>query len=80
VSLLPAHVRRKLDLGSAYDLTRIDRLMLRAAGRLADRRIDRNSPPCRASARLGLPEDFLFRPPAAQSRLLEGRERVPVRI
>lgn len=66
VSLLPDHIRRKLDLGSRYDLTRLDRLALRLAGRLADRRPDRNSPPCQASVRLGLPYDFLYRPPGRQ--------------
>lgn len=73
VSLLPGHVRRRLDLGSQYDLTMLDRVMLRTAGRLADRRIDRASPPCRSSVRLGLPEDFLFRSRAEQSRLLNDR-------
>src|SRR3546814_7964193 len=33
VSLLPDHIRRKLDLGSRYDLTRLDRIALRIAGR-----------------------------------------------
>lgn len=73
VSLLPDHVRRRLDLGSRYELTRLDRLALRTAGRLADRRVDRNSAPCQASLRLGLPTDFLYRSPSEQRRLLEQR-------
>ncbi len=70
VSLLPPHIRRKLELGPRYDLTRLDRTALRIAGRLADRHIDRTAPHCQASVRLGLPHDFLFRSPAEQRRLL----------
>lgn len=70
VSLLPDHIRRKLDLGARYDLTRLDRTALRIAGRLADRYVDRTAPHCQASARLGLPHDFLFKSPAEQRRLL----------
>ncbi len=70
VSLLPDPVRRKLDIGPRYDLTRFDRSALRLAGRLADRRVDRAAPHCRASVRLGLPHDFLFKSPAQQRRLL----------
>lgn len=70
VSLLPPHIRRKLDLGPRYDLTRLDRTALRIAGRLADRHIDRSAPHCQASVRLGLPHDFLFKSPAEQRRLL----------
>ncbi len=70
VSLLPGHIRRKLELGPRYDLTRLDRTALRIAGRLADRHVDRNAPHCQASARLGLPHDFLFKSPAEQRRLL----------
>jgi uncharacterized protein (DUF2236 family) len=70
VSLLPAHIRGKLELGSRYDLTRFDRTALRIAGRLADRHVDRAAPHCQASVRLGLPHDFLFKSPAEQRRLL----------
>lgn len=70
VSLLPDHIRRKLELGSRYDLTRFDRTALRLAGRLADRHVDRAAPHCQASVRLGLPHDFLFKSPAEQQRLL----------
>lgn len=74
VSLLPESVRQQLDLGPRYDLTPIDRLMLRAAGRLADRRIDRNSPACQASVRLGLPHDFLFRSNGEKIRMLANQK------
>ncbi len=70
VSLLPGHIRRKLELGPRYDLTRFDRTALRFAGRLADRHVDRAAPHCQASVRLGLPHDFLFKSPAEQQRLL----------
>ncbi|WP_411341668.1 oxygenase MpaB family protein [Sphingopyxis sp. J-6] len=80
VSLLPAHIRRKLELGPQYDLTRLDRLLLRAAGRLADRRVDRASPPCRASVRLGLPHDFPFRSQAAQKEILALRGKRPAAV
>ena len=70
VSLLPGHIRRKLELGPRYDLTRLDRTALRIAGRLADRHVDREAPHCQASVRVGLPHDFLFRSPAEQRRLL----------
>ena len=70
MSLLPGHIRRKLELGPRYDLTRFDRTALRFAGRLADRHVDRAAPHCQASVRLGLPHDFLFKSPAEQQRLL----------
>ena len=70
VSLLPDQIRRKLELGPRYNLTRLDRTALRLAGRLADRHVDRAAPHCQASVRLGLPHDFLFKSPAEQRRLL----------
>ena len=70
VSLLPGHIRARLDLGSEFDLTRFDRYALRLAGRLADRHVDRKAPHCKASVRLGLPHDFLFKSVAEQKRLL----------
>lgn len=77
VSLLPPHIRQRLQLGPAFDLTWIDRALLRTVGRLADRRVDRNSAPCQASVRLGLPHDFLYRPLAEQRRILAGQAQVP---
>jgi uncharacterized protein (DUF2236 family) len=70
VSLLPPSVRHRLALGRAFDLTLLDRLALRMAGGIAERRHDPESPPCQASLRLGLPGDFLYRRPAEQQRLL----------
>jgi uncharacterized protein (DUF2236 family) len=73
VSILPAPVRARLALGSAYDLTRTDRLALRAMGALAERVGDPRSAPCAAAVRLGLPRDFVYRSQAAQRRLLAAR-------
>lgn len=70
VSILPTAARRKLALGPAYDLGAADRLVLKAAGALADRVGEPRSPPCEAAVRLGLPRNFVYRSPAAQRRLL----------
>ena len=70
VSILPPVVRQKLALGKAFDITVFDRLALKAAGFLAERKMDPKSAPCQASLRLGLPVDFLYRRPAEQRRLL----------
>ncbi len=70
VSLLPPLVRQKLQLGREFDLTLADKLALKLAGRLAERKFVPDSPPAHASARLGLPADFLWRKPAEQQRLL----------
>lgn len=74
VSLLPPHIRQILQLGRKYDLTVVDKWMLRLAGRAADRRMDPQSPPCLASVRMGLPQDFLYRSPAQQQSLMASRE------
>lgn len=77
VSLLPGHIQRRLDLAVRYRLKSRDAFLLRVAGRLADRRVDRTSPPCQASVRLGLPHDFLFRSLAGQQELLAARGHGP---
>ena len=71
VSILPPLIRDRLRLGAAYDLTAADRIALKLAAAVAERRMDPASPPCQASVRLGLPADFLYRPWAEQGRLLE---------
>ncbi|WP_439814213.1 oxygenase MpaB family protein [Zavarzinia sp. CC-PAN008] len=71
VSILPPLVRDRLELGRAFDLTLADRLMLKAAGALAERVADPRAPACQASVRLGLPANFLYRRPAEQQRLLD---------
>lgn len=73
VSILPPVVADRLSFGPQFDLTAADRLMLRTAGRLAERVPLRGSPPCQASVRLGLPWNFLYLGEAAQRRALERR-------
>ena len=80
VSILPPAVRQRLELGGAFDLTLADRMMLRVAGRLADRARDRTSPAWQAAIRLGLPGDFAWRSPARQQALLAGRAAGPVPV
>jgi uncharacterized protein (DUF2236 family) len=70
VSILPPTVRRKLALGPEYDLTSFDRMALRLAGAIADRRAVPGSPPSEACVRMGLPADFLYRSRSAQARTL----------
>jgi uncharacterized protein (DUF2236 family) len=72
VSLLPAEVRAALELGTAFDLRASDRLMLRAAGALADRIPAKGSPPWQAAERMGLPGRFAWMSRRAQQRLLAG--------
>jgi uncharacterized protein (DUF2236 family) len=74
VSLLPPIVRQKLALGSEYDLTAVDRISLKTAGKLADRIPIPRSAPCEASQRLGLPANFLYLSRGTQERLLAERE------
>lgn len=70
VSILPTVVRARLELGPEWDLTTLDRIALRTAGRLADRHRDRSSPAWQAAERLGLPGEFSWLPPARQAALL----------
>jgi uncharacterized protein (DUF2236 family) len=70
ISILPPIVRQKLELGSSFDLTTADWIALKLAGKLADRRVDPNSPGAQASVRMGLPRDFLYRGASEQARLL----------
>jgi uncharacterized protein (DUF2236 family) len=71
VSLLPASVRARLDLGAKWDLSGPERTMLKVAGALADRIPIAAAPPAQACLRLGLPANFLYRSHAAQKRILE---------
>lgn len=75
VSLLPPRVRSRLELGSEFDLTIRDRLMLRAAGTLADRVPVRGSPPWQSAIRQGLPGNFAWRSPRRQRQLVQDRNR-----
>ncbi len=60
VSLLPPVVRDKLGLGPKYNLSPIDRRVVKALGRYLNSKPIPGSPPCDASARIGLPENFLY--------------------
>jgi uncharacterized protein (DUF2236 family) len=73
VSLLPPAVRTRLDLGPQWTLGPFERAALRTAGALADRIPVGAAPPAQACVRLGLPRDFLYRPQAAQRRMLARR-------
>lgn len=70
VSILPARVRERLQLGSRYDLSGIEAASLRALGALAERIPIVSAPPAQACVRLGLPASFLYRSQRAQRRLL----------
>lgn len=70
VSILPAPVRERLELGGDYDLSTTDRILLKLVARLAEKKHDPESPSAQASVRLGLPSDFLYRKPGEQERLL----------
>lgn len=72
VSLLPPSVRGRLELGREYDLTRVERAMLKVAGALADRYRDPRGAPTQAAVRLGLPADYLYRSEAEKKRILAG--------
>jgi len=60
VSLLPPVVRKTLSLGTKYDLSFVDRMTVKALGKYLNRRAIPGSPPCEASIRVGLPENFLY--------------------
>lgn len=70
VSMLPARVRERLQLGSGYDLTAIEAACLRALGAMAERIPIASAPPAQACVRLGLPASFLYRSQRTQQRLL----------
>jgi len=64
VELLPAGVRETLNLGPRYGLAGWEGPVVRAMGRAADRFVLTSAPPAQASVRMGLPADWLYRPPA----------------
>lgn len=70
VSILPAKVRARLGLSSAYDLSAPAAFVLRRFGAMAERIPIRSAPPAQACLRLGLPADFLYRSQQTQARLL----------
>ena len=70
VSILPPSVRQTLELGPEYDLTWKGRMFVRFLGRMADRKVDLNSPAAQASERLGLPRDFVWKSENERKRIL----------
>jgi uncharacterized protein (DUF2236 family) len=70
VSLLPPVVREKLGLGPKYDLSAIDRMVVKALGKHLNRTPIPGSPPCDASLRVGLPANFLFVDKRRQAELM----------
>lgn len=78
VSILPPLVRERLELGPEFDLTRRDALMIRFAGRLADRVRAPSSPAWISAVRMGLPAAFAWWPPAKQAAFLAARPALQV--
>ncbi|HAH11075.1 MAG TPA: histidine kinase [Alphaproteobacteria bacterium] len=71
VSILPPLIRERLQLGKAFDLTRTDRIALKAAAGLAERLPLAGTPASQASVRLGLPWNYPYMGEAARLRALE---------
>jgi uncharacterized protein (DUF2236 family) len=70
VSLLPPIVREKLALGPRYNLSVIDRMVVKALGAYLNRKPIPGTPPYDASLRIGLPGNFLYLGKGRQARLL----------
>jgi uncharacterized protein (DUF2236 family) len=62
VDLLPPMVRERLRLGPDWALSQAQRMTVKLAARSADRILLMSSPAVQACRRLGLPDDFLYRP------------------
>jgi uncharacterized protein (DUF2236 family) len=60
VEIVPDPVRSRLGLGAGEGLRPWERVLVKAAGRTADRLMLRSSPAVQACVRLGLPQDYLF--------------------
>jgi len=64
VDLLPEPLKTRLGLEAA-GLSPLERPMVRAMAKAADRLVLESAPPARACVRMGLPADWLYRPPEA---------------
>ena len=62
VEIVPAWVRIRLGIDSGYHLSRRERIAVGLAAKAADRLLLKSSPPVQACRRLGLPDDYLYRP------------------
>ncbi|MGE7368081.1 oxygenase MpaB family protein [Neorhizobium sp. NPDC001467] len=65
VEILPHWIRNRLALGKEWSLGRLEHATVALAARSADRLLLRSLPPAQACRRLGLPDDYLYRPLAA---------------
>lgn len=70
IDLLPQMVRDKLELGAKYDLTKPQRYVIKALGRVADHMPVLTSPAAHASQRLGLPRSFLWQSAKRRDKIL----------
>ena len=65
VAITPVEVRARLGLGEAWALNGVERRLVRLAGASADKIPIKGSPAVEATRRMGLPDDYLYRRPAA---------------
>ena len=63
VEMVPDWVRERLGLGREHGLSDWQAALVRKAGSLSDRILLRSSPAVQSCRRLGLPDDYLYRPP-----------------
>lgn len=66
VDLLPPALKTRLGLESE-GLSSLERPLVRAMAKAADRLVLESAPPARACVRMGLPADWLYRPPEVRS-------------
>jgi uncharacterized protein (DUF2236 family) len=62
VEMVPDWVRERLGLGPEYGLSRLQMALVKSTGALSDRILLRSSPAVQSCRRLGLPDDYLYRP------------------
>lgn len=65
VAITPVEVRARLGLGEAWDLSGLERRLVRLAGAGADKIPLKGTPAVEATRRMGLPADYLYRRRAA---------------
>jgi len=61
VDILPPVVRQKLELGTDWNLSFLERHLVKFVGRMADRKIESEHPAYQAALRLGLPGETAWR-------------------
>ena len=70
ISLIPAKVRERMQLGAKYDMTLLDRLAMGVMAWLVEVLPPKNHPAKQGAARLGLPANFAWMSPAKQQAIL----------